>query len=271
MSEDTQDQTDHAFERAITTLCNCRSLIRHHPDLAAIQREQLLSDIDQTLELLQGCAARAAQEALFSAGPVPQRPSPEQSTLRALYQLYQEHINSSQASTQVLSARFNETLTTLKEIQDLIQECDDLDLAGDRQQLSIALQRVGAFTADLYCLFMEFRRSLAAILDEQSSYIHTEELSSLQRLRPAASERQSTPALRPPHVREDHRRLDEQRQVLTSRLTDATAFLIMLEEGLRSDLKRRNEIISHLHSIGQLLRDMAGLLAGYEETLRAIL
>jgi hypothetical protein len=271
MSEDTQDQTDHAFERAITTLCNCRSLIRHHPDLAAIQREQLLSDIDQTLELLQGCAARAAQEALFSVGPMPQRPSQEQSTLRALYQLYQEHINSSQASTQVLSARFNETLTTLKEIQDLIQECDDLDLAGDRQQLSIALQRVGAFTADLYCLFMEFRRSLAAILDEQSSYIHTEELSSLQRLHPAASERQPTPMLRPPHVREDHRRLDEQRQVLTSRLTDATAFLVMLEEGLRSDLKRRNEIISHLHSIGQLLRDMAGLLAGYEETLRAIL
>ncbi|MBX5450062.1 hypothetical protein [Thermogemmatispora sp.] len=271
MSEDTQDQTDHAFERAITTLCNCRSLIRHHPELPAFQREQLLSDIEKTLELLQTWAAKAAQEALLSAGPASQRPSHEQSTLRALYQLYQEHVNSPQASTQVLSARFNETLTTLKELQDLIQECSDLDLESDQHQLSTALQRVGAFTADLYCLFMEFRRSLAAILDEQSSYIHTEELTSLQRLRLPEEAKPAPPVLRSLHLREDHRRLDEQRQALTSRLGDATAFLVLLEEGLRSDLKRRNEIISHLHSIGQLLRDMAGLLAGYEETLRAIL
>lgn len=270
MSEDTQDLTDRAFERAITTLCNCRSLIRHHPDLPAFQREQLLSDIEKTLELLQDCAAKAAQEVLFSVGPA-QRPSQEQSTLRALYQLYQEHINSPQTSTQALSARFNETLTTLKELQDLIQECNDLDPEADHQQLSTALQRVGAFTADLYCLFMEFRRSLAAILDEQSSYIHTEELSSLQRLSPVASGRLGGPSLPTLHLREDHRRLDEQRQALTHRLSDATAFLVMLEEGLRSDLKRRSEIISHLHSVGQLLRDMAGLLAGYEETLRAIL
>jgi DNA repair exonuclease SbcCD ATPase subunit len=267
-----QEPGDHSFERAITTLCNCRSIIRHHPQLSAAQRDQLLADLEKTLSLLQDYATREAREAILS-GQIAAHMTQEQHTLRALYQLYQEHLTAPQTSAETLKRRFNEALKTLSELQNLIQEYNDLYL--DQDGLIASLQRVGAFTADLYCLFMEFRRSLSSILDEQSSYIHTEELSSLHR-RASASLEEPGQTPPPPHgaaadLEETCRSLEARRQRLTRTLGDTAALLTLVESGLRSDLNRRAEVVAHLRQLPQLFAEIDRLLADYETTLRALL
>jgi hypothetical protein len=273
MSDDAQEQSGHAFESVISTLLSCGNMLRIQGQLSMSEREEILARIEQAVLLLRSWepreAGRGARSAVRTASS---KSSQDQYTLRALYQLYQVHVSSAQANAQVLTGRFNEALRTLTELQTALQECSDFYL--DQHHTGQALQRVGAFIADLYCLFMEFRRSLSTILEEQSSYINTEELSSLQRqhsrtLSEQARQEESTASSA--GIEEQHWQLDQRRQAITRALGDAAAFVVLLEDGLRSDLSKRNEVIAHLHRLAQLLSEAGALLTDYEATLRNLL
>jgi oligoribonuclease (3'-5' exoribonuclease) len=51
--------------------------------------------------------------------------------------------------------------------------------------------------------------------------------------------------------------------VIATRITDATAFLEFLKESLAADLNRRDEFLSQLNNITQLLHELSCLVADF--------
>ncbi|MBA2681573.1 MAG: hypothetical protein H0U76_24645, partial [Ktedonobacteraceae bacterium] len=68
-----------------------------------------------------------------------------------------------------------------------------------------------------------------------------------------------------------HQHLNTAQGTISGSISEAAAFLIFLEEGLESDLNKRDEIVQQLHRIRQLLHDLAHLLASYENAMAILL
>jgi hypothetical protein len=118
--------------------------------------------------------------------------------------------------------------------------------------------------ADLYYIFLEFMQVLSEILQKNNVQLNTEELCSLQGEQAVDEKALSQNNLVSLFgVYEAHQRLNRNREVIATRITDATAFLEFLKESLAADLNRRDEFLSQLNNITQLLHELSCLVADF--------
>src|SRR5579863_5761258 len=207
MSDEAQDNHAHQFERAIATVFTCRSIIKYNSTLSEVQKNELLTDIDETVHFLQKrLTANKAIETnlLFSHlhqfGPLSASRTPESEVenddydsmkqkFDSLYKLYQYYFDARPGhGTGAFTARFNDVMSTIDQIQHLVEKHIDpfsrMPLAEDY------LHKIRGYVADMYTVFIEFARATSNALQGQNIYIDTDKQATMQQ-----SEGEETPAI----------------------------------------------------------------------------
>jgi hypothetical protein len=289
MSNEAQQSHAQQFEHAIATAFTCRSIIKYNSSLSEEQKNELIADLDTTLQFLcERLVANASIEAkmvlpplqlagLISSGNVKDdddndnegNPSNDEHTLRGLYKIYRTYLSMKQGKgTDAFIARYNEVMSTLDEVQKIVEKSNGV--YPSHVYVEDLLHRVRGFITDLYVIFTEFAFAITIVLQGNDFSVDTEEISSLQKHGLEGTNMQSIPdlaALR--KMYETHLHLNERKGAIASRVGDATAFLIFLEENL--DFDKRDEITAQLNSVAKLLGDLAYLLSDYEHTVSTFL
>jgi len=100
--------------------------------------------------------------------------------------------------------------------------------------------------------------------------IDTEKQASLQQLQD--EEKQDIRALAPLiKVYGTHQQLNEIIGTVSSRASEATAFLIFLQDQLSETMSKRDEIVVQINNVAKLLNDLTCRLADYENTVAPLL
>lgn len=266
-------QRSHAqqFEQAIATTFTCRSVVKYNSSLSEEQKNELIADLDATLEFLcERLIANSSIEAklklppLQLAGLVPpgqlkdSEPVDER-TLRGLYKVYHTFLGVQQhKGAGGFTARYNEAMSTMNEIQKIVENSHDI------YPLSIEdlLQRVRGFITDLYVIFTGFTHAITTILQGNDFYLDTEEVFSMQKQDTESASKEQLVSLK--KIYEMHQQLNEKKGTIASRAGDATAFLIFLEESLGSDFEKHDVVKTQLNNVAKLLNDLSYLLSDYE-------
>lgn len=283
------------FRQAIATIFTCRSIVKYNSALTEEQRNELLTDIDTTSRFLQDrLVANAAIETkavlsqLQRTGILSTEPSEDGDndsdnedngeaenkennlqTLRALNRTYQAYLSTKQGSaTDTFATRFNEVMAAINEVDRIVER--NHDVYPSHIYVEDLLHSVRGFIADLYYSFKEFVNVVSKTLQESHIEIDTEELSSTQRHRQPGEEglRDIAPLV---GAYQAHQRLNERKGLVANRVSDATLFLVFLEESLGSDLKKSDEFIAQLNEVAKLLDDLYRLLSDYENAVSRLL
>lgn len=287
MSYEAQSHDAHQLELLMATIFTCRSVVRYGLVLGEEQKKELLADIDTSLEALRSYMLNDPSTHPKTALPQSQPPncSPvlsqpeeastssgilsnndEQQILQALYRMYHTYISTNQdKNLSTFVSRFNDAMATVQEIQRIVEH--DYQ-ANDRYTRAPSVEepfrRVKVFMADLYYIFLEFMRIISEILQKNNVQLNTEELCLLQGEQAVDEKALSQYNLVSLFgVYEAHQRLNRNREVIATRITDATAFLEFLKESLAADLNRRDEFLSQLNNITRLLHELSCLVANF--------
>jgi hypothetical protein len=279
---------DWQFEHAMATMFTCRSVIKFNTVLSNEQRQELIRDIDQSLQFL--------RSGFISASPpqMPKRPpqdsastqasSPsfnlaekgsgdEREALQALYRMYHIYRDQHQGSDSFVT-RFTNAMSALSAIQTALEQCRVPGIADARP-----IDYVCAFIADLYYVFVEFIRALSEILETSDAPVETEQLS------PKPTHIAESETLYNPHqtLRDTHHlailyRIYEAQQCLNTRygpinqrVQEAKAFLDFLKEVVCGGTNKREEFMLQFSCVSRLLSDLAGLVEDYERVTAILL
>jgi len=289
MAGNAPDSQAQGLEQTISTVFACRSVVKYNVALSAEQKDELIAEIDTTLQFLRESLITHASDQVQqprlqfqqALAPVPlpdvaqsEAQRDERSILQELYRIYHAYIDTQQSNNiGTFVVRFDAVIGALNEIQHHIERSRGLQEPCGEDPL----HRVRAFIADLYYMFMELVRTLSNALEGSDVHIDTEEHSSMQDMhvtrstqeeQAASSLQRLTPLM---SVFTEHQRLNETRDALSSRISDTTAFLIYLEENLAEDAPKRDEVVSHLYKVSILLGDLAYLVSGYEDAVSLVL
>lgn len=267
------------FEQAIATAFTCRSIIKYGSVLSEEQKNEIIADIDTALRFLRDrLVANASIEAktilpeLQKAGILTadalkamdddDDEEHDKPALRELYRIYHAYLNMQQGNgTGVIVKRFDEAMATISEVQRIVEKSSDIYPSN----IENLLHRVRGFIADISCLFLEFAHAITNALQGNDIYIDTEELSSMHRLED--DDKHKAYNLEPLiSVYETHQGLNKKKGTVSSRVAEATAFLMFLEENFGVDIAKRDEILSQLHTVTKLLNDLSLLLSDYESS-----
>jgi hypothetical protein len=288
MPNDTPRSHAQQFEHAIATAFTCRSIIKYNSSLSEEQKSELIADLDTTLKFLrERLIANSSIETemvlspLSLAGLIPSenlqdeddgadnvdnKPGDEP-ILRGLYKVYTLYLNAKQGTgADEFTARYTEAMSIIDEVQKIIEKSHDIYPT----YIEDLLHSVRGFITDLYVIFIEFSHAITLVLQRSDIYVDTEEVSSLQKQEAESADKAGNPASLK-KIYETHQQLNEKKGALASRVGEATAFLIFLEESLGSNLKKRDEVTSQLKNASILLNDLAYLLADYEKVTSALL
>lgn len=280
-------QQDWQFEHAMTTMFTCRSVIKYNTMLSTEQRQELIRDIDQSLQFL--------RSGFISSSPLPPQKKPpqhssqqatspssilaekgngdEREALQALYRMYHIYRDQHQGSDSFVT-RFTNAMSAISTIQTALEQCRVPGIADARP-----LDYVCAFIADLYYVFVEFIRALSEILEASDAPVETDQLSPKQP--PLAhSETLQDPqqTLRDTHHLALLYRIYEAQQCLNTRygpinqrVQEAKAFLVFLEEALCGGTHKREEFMLQFSCVSRLLSDLAVLVEDYERATSILL
>src|SRR5450755_1166599 len=276
MAGNAPDSQAQGLEQTISTVFACRSVVKYNVALSAEQKDELIAEIDTTLQFLRESLITHASDQVQqprlqfqqALAPVPlpdvaqsEAQRDERSILQELYRIYHAYIDTQQSNNiGTFVVRFDAVIGALNEIQHHIERSRGLQEPCGEDPL----HRVRAFIADLYYMFMELVRTLSNALEGSDVHIDTEEHSSMQDMHVTRSTQEEQAA-------SSHQRLNETRDALSSRISDTTAFLIYLEENLAEDAPKRDEVVSHLYKVSILLGDLAYLVSGYEDAVSLVL
>lgn len=272
---------DWQFEHAMTTMFTCRSVIKFNTMLSNEQRQELIRDIDQSLQFLRSGFISASPPQTQKRPPQHSAPmqasSPssalaekgsgdEQEALRALYRMYHRYRDQHQGSDSFVT-RFTNAMSAISAIQTALEQCRVPGIADARP-----LDYVCAFIADLYYVFVEFIRALSEILEANDALVETEQLSPKPAL-PADSE-----TLHDTHrlallyrIYEDQQRLITRYGPIDQRVREAKGFLVFLEETLCGGANKREEFMLQFSCVSRLLSDLAVLVKDYESATSILL
>ncbi len=295
------------FERAIATAFTCRSVIKYNSTLSEEQKNEILAQLDGTLQFLQKrLIANVSIEASSVIPPLQlaeilsasrendEDESDEESALDdaniaplsgregqtfsdsqvySLYKLYHTYLDTGQGKgIGELETRYKIAMTILDDAQGIISQHRDTS-AGDND--GGLIYRVQAFMTALYSMFLEFSAMLGNILEGKSFSMETDELTSLQKYTAREMLKQQqhmlrdiTPLMR---VYGAHLQFQQRKGTAASLVSDATAFLIFLEGQLGIASSRRREIVDQLKAVSDLLNDLLSLLSQYEQALSSAL
>jgi hypothetical protein len=288
MPEETQQ--DWQFEHAMTTMFTCRSVIKFNTMLSNEQRQELIRDIDQSLQFLRSGFISASSLQMQKQFPQHsasvQAPSPsailaekgsgsEREALQSLYRMYHIYRDQHQGSDSFVT-RFTNAMSAISTIQTALEQCRVPGIADAHP-----LDYVCAFIADLYYVFVEFIRALSEILEasDASAPVETEKLSP-KPIHIAESETlynvQQT--LRDTHhlallyrIYEAHQSLITRYGPMNQRVQEAKAFLVFLEEALCGGTDKREEFMLQFSCVSRLLGDLAVLVEDYERITAILL
>ncbi len=290
------------FEQAIATAFACRTVIRYNSTLSEEQKDEMLAELDATLQFLRDrLIANAAikanavisplqlAELLASsieddedaedvesktAGAVSSTPQEMQARseplMRSLYKLYHTYFNPQPGrGMNALETRYKRAISILDNVQAGIGKQRDTSAQENAEQ---PIHQVQGLITGLYYMFHEFAAVLANILEGETISAETDELSSLEKY--AAEKMQQymlrdiSPLMR---VYGTHLQLQQRKGSVASMASDATAFLIFLEERLEPGFPRRREIVEQLKAVAELLHDLSSLLSDYEQAVSTAL
>jgi hypothetical protein len=261
----------------------CRSVIKYNSMLSNEQRQELIRDIDQSLQFLRSGFISASppqiqkrptqHSSVMQASPLSSAldekgMSDEREMLRALYRMYHAYRGSDQnKGGDSFVTRFTNAMSALSGIQAALEQCRVPGIADARP-----LDYVCAFIADLYYVFVEFIRSLSEILEANDALVETEQLS-MRQTHLANSE-----TLRDTHHLALLYRIYEAQQCLNTkygpinqRVQEAKAFLVFLEKTMCSDMNKREEFMLQFSCVSRLLSDLALLVDDYERATSILL
>lgn len=287
MSDEAQDNHAQQFERAIATAFTCRSIIKYNSTLSETQINELLANIDETVHFLQQrltannvietnfLFSQPQQFGSFSVGTTPgsnvenDDHTGMKQKFDSLYKLYHYYFDVRPGhGTDAFITRFNDVMSTIDQVQLLVEKHTDpfsrTPLVEDH------LHKVRGYIADMYTVFTEFARATSNALQGQNIYNDTEKQASLQQ-----SEGEETPGIHDMapliKVYKTHQQLNEIMETVASRISDATAFLIFLQDQLSDTLNKRDEVIRQLNNVATLLNELSCRLADYENVVSALL
>ncbi len=287
MSDAAQNNHAQQFERAIATAFTCRSIIKYNSTLSETQINELLADIDETVHFLQQrlTANKAIETNLlfspiqqfgsFSAGTTPESnaDNDDYASLKqkfdSLYKLYHYYFDIRPGhGTGAFLTRFNEVMLTIDQVQLLVEK--HVDPFFRTPLVEDHLHKVRGYVADMYTVFTEFAHATSNALQGQNIYIDTEKQASLQRSEDeeAMVIYDIAPIIK---VYKTHQQLNEIMETVASRISDATAFLIFLQDQLSDTLNKRDEVIRQINNVAKLLNDLNCRLADYENVVAALL
>lgn len=287
MSDEAQDNHAQQFERAIATAFTCRSIIKYNSTLSETQINELLADIDETVHFLQKrltankaietnlLFSQLQQSGSFSTGTTPGSnvENDDHTSMKqkfdSLYKLYHYYFDVRPGQgTGAFITRFNDVMSTIDQVQLLVEK--HTDPFSRTPLIEDHLHKVCGYVADMYTVFTEFARATSNALQGQNIYIDTEKQASLQQ-----SEDTETPGIHDLAplitVYKTHQKLNEIMETVASRISDATAFLIFLQDQLSDTLNKRDEVIRQLNNVATLLNDLSCRLADYENVVSALL
>ncbi len=293
------------FEQAIATAFACRTIIKYNSTLGEEQKNEMLADLDSTLQFLrERLIANAAIEsnsvipplklAELLAASVEDDEEGEEANemvgmddvdvagqearelsgplMHNLYKLYHVYLNTQPGKgMDALETRYKIVMNILDDVEAVIRLQRDTSPGEDTENL---IYRVRGFITALYSMFHEFAAVLAELLEGKDIMAGTDELTPLQKF--AAGEihqsqymlRDITPLMR---VYGAHLQLRQRRGSLANLVNDATAFFIYMEEQLGGGLSKRQEIVERLRSVAELFHDLSSLLFEYEQAFSATL
>jgi hypothetical protein len=281
------------FERAIATVFACRNVIKYNSSLNEEQKNELFTEIDRSLQFLQDrLVANATIESAINSPSLPQQFSGLASViqlakgqnndednneqididdgqlLQNLYRLYIAFLTKNNGKDiETFVTRYNATMISLDEAQSVVEKrfahTPDYIIISDHFQI------VRGFVTDLYCIFTEFASAITSIMQGREIYTDTEEVSSTQEQSGDASLRDTINALVRVYQAQQH--FLRRKGPLESRVSDATALLIFLEEHLPDNSGKRDEIAAQIKNVIKLVSDMSYLLSDYEHTASALL
>ena len=289
------------LEQVITTIFTCRSVVKYNLSVDDRQQEQILQDIDAALAVLQGCVLdNMAVPPRLNDLPFPQTASttvvpttgetlrsdvnaPE--TLQALYRMYYAFLDiNEKTNLQSFVTRFNEAISVLGEVQRLFEQRSPLppDTYSSSVVLNYSplplvleglLQKVKVFISDLYYVFMDFIRTLSAVLEQNNVHLNTDKLTSLperrsERLHRIQLERLQEHTVSLQSLRDACLQLQWRRLQVEPQMSGVTVFLEFLKETLRAaDIKvsQLSEILVQTDTVALLLAELLHIVADYEK------
>jgi hypothetical protein len=281
----------------MTTIFTCRSVVRYNLSLDGAQKEEVLQDIDASLEVLRACLLTTITVQTHAAEVKSSRVDKARvvrnvedtgdlkthSTLQELYRMYYAYLDmNKQTSLQSFVVRFNEVISVLDDVQRLFEqgsqsyETHPLSVHPETIVLSTVvenlLQKVKIFISDLYYVFMDFIRTLSSILQQNNVQLDTEKLTpSLERrsekIRSVQLRRMHETDLSLQSIQEAHQQLRRRWLQMEPVVNEAAAFLEFLKETLQTiDVKmyKIGEIIAQTDAVSRLLSELILIIADYE-------
>lgn len=267
------------FQQAIATTITCRSIIKYSSTLNDEQKNEVLTEIENTLSFLETrLAANASIESGVALSPeklvdllttetedeeLLETPLSEKESasydpdLKDLHKLYHTYLrNSSGRGLAALETRYTTVMGLLDQLQ------------GSSASNERLLHRARGFVSAIYGMFREFAVLLSNIVEGKTIDTDTEALARLQHFSQEQAQQQVLRDITPlMHVYRTHVQLQEHRGTLTSCAREATAFLVFLEECLEPNFSRRTELLGQIKAIINLLNELARLLAHYEQAI----
>jgi len=286
MSTEPLTHSQH-IQQAIATTITCRSIIKYSSNLNAEQKEEILTEIENTLAYLEtnlvppapdGASANPGKEPLagFLVREQRQERAEEQtptplleedlraSALQELYKLY--HAYFGEERMVILETRYRVVMEVIDQLQEIAGQPHDVT-SGDVTTETLLL-RIRGFITALYCMLREFALILSHIVEGKSIEADTEGLVLHGKYSFEVSRQEIVRDISPlMFVYTRHLRLQEQRGALIDCARDATAFFVFLEGALGQSFTRRDEVVGQLDNIASLLDALSRLLTDYEQVL----
>jgi hypothetical protein len=281
------------LEHAVTTVLACLSMIKYNAVLGEEQKKELVGDIDTVLQFLRSVLiSEAASEKKITDAQnsftfdtlLTQNVTVEmhQQTIQALYRVYHTYLTAEHGDTLgSFVVRFHEIMMTIDDVQSIFESGQGGYEFANTLAFHVSaedhLHRVRGFIADLYYVFMEFVRALARVLQISDAHIDTEEISLPQKHIAEHIEEYKIKTLDLPQqadllsIYEMHCQVQAAQSMRARQVSDSLAFLEFLQERLAKNRKEREEVLTQLHAIGNVLNELSQLLIGYEQAVSTLL
>jgi len=263
-------------QRVIDTTITCRTIVKYSSTLSEAQKEEVLREIEATLDLLgkhqeEGAALGEGSDLQSARRPDDEELFADQESadppLQHLYRLYHSYFNKRpRRGMAALEMRYRMVMVALERVQELAGQ----EGGAVEPELEQQLGRARGFVTALYSIFREFALVLSHIMEGKVIDVDTEALDLLPE--PAAASQQDRSDMTPlVEVYGRHQHLQERRGALVNCAREASAFLVFLEENLGQTIARRAEIAAQLRVLAGLLNELVDLLSGYEQAVGPII
>jgi hypothetical protein len=133
------------------------------------------------------------------------------------------------------------------------------------------LLRIKGYIEELYYIFMEFMRSISAILEINVVDLNTDELPQSQKQAADTSPLAINEVIRLQQVYDAHQQMINARGGIANRVSDVMVLVAYVKESFGRELQQYDDLAARLSTIPLLLNNLTGLLSEYESAVGGLL